>query len=449
MKPLLFAVAALGQAACYISLLQLGNLREHIPEALALFAGAFALYTLTLRLLLRTSYHPGSTTKTENGFSKNTSTLLAVLGLALLYRCIMLPAEPSLSDDIYRYIWEGKVVSEGFNPFALAPGAAALEHLQDKEIYPLVSRKDLPTIYPPCAQFIFALASGIKYSVFSMKAAVTLFDLATIGLLLLTLAALGLPMLQVAVYGLNPLVIVEFSGSGHLDSAGIFFMVLALHLCVCRKSLWSAAALALSFLVKLFPALLLPALLTKRKAASTLIFFFLSAAAYLPCLDAGTGLFHSLGLYARDWMFNSPLHSVLLPLMKNNQQARIIAMAIFCAIAAGIYYFFFKRYAHEEPAHRYHVCFMLLGAFLLCMPVVHPWYICWIVPFLSIFPNRAWILLSGGVFGSYWVLREYAATGLWLESPAVLCSQYIPFFLLLVLDCRRHRHPRNKPCAAS
>ena len=284
MKALLFAVAALGQAGCYTGLLLLGNLREHIPEALGLFAGAFVLYTLTLRLLLRTTCSECGETEADKGFSLKNRPLLFVLCLALLYRCIMLPAVPSLSDDIYRYIWEGRVVSEGLNPFALSPDAPALAHLRDAEIFPLVSRPHLTTIYPPLAQFIFAAASRLSYSISSMKAAFTLFDLATMGLLLLTLAALRMNPLQVAVYALNPLVIVEFSGSGHLDSAGIFFMMLALHLCIKRKSLWSAAALALSFLVKLFPVLLLPALLTKRKAASALG-FFLSFCGGIPAIS--------------------------------------------------------------------------------------------------------------------------------------------------------------------
>ncbi len=179
MKALLFAVAAFGQAGCYTGLLLLGNLREHIPEALGLFAAAFMLYTLTLRLLLRTTCPECGETEANKGFSLKNRPLLAVLGLALLYRCIMLPAVPSLSDDIYRYIWEGRVVSEGLNPFALSPDAPALAHLRDAEIYPLVSRKHLPAIYPPCSQFIFALASGINYSVTAMKAAFSLFDLAT------------------------------------------------------------------------------------------------------------------------------------------------------------------------------------------------------------------------------------------------------------------------------
>ena len=89
--------------------------------------------------------------------------------------------------------------------------------------------------------------------------------------------------MQVAVYALNPLVIVEFSGSGHFDSAGICFMMLALYLCSeAQKALWSSAALALSFLVKLFPLLLLPAILRKKKPVSVLVFLL----PFCRCLSA-------------------------------------------------------------------------------------------------------------------------------------------------------------------
>ena len=443
MKAFLFAAAALGQSVCYLGLLRIGNLRQHIPEALVLFAVAFLLYILTLRILPKKDNADFRSTIIKKRY------LLSILALALLFRCILLPSIPSLSDDIYRYVWEGRVVSEGLNPFALAPDSPALAHLRDATIFSLISRTHLTTIYPPLAQYIFAAASFVNYSVYSMKAAFIIFDLATIGLLLLTLNALSLNPLRVALYAINPLVIIEFSGSGHLDSAGICFMMLSLYLCLKRKSLCSAAVLALSFLVKLFPLLLLPAIMRTRKAAVSLIFFCISASAFLPFLNAGQGLFQSLGIYAKNWMFNSALHTLLLQVVQDNQLARRIAAFIFIAIAAGIYYSIFKRQDLEDSISTHHACFLLLGAFLLCTPVVHPWYVCWIVPFLTIAPNRAWLLLSGAVFGSYWILRGFAATGQWLESPVVLCLQYIPFFTLLLYDWLSPIRKRKKPCATA
>ncbi len=89
----------------------------------------------------------------------------------------------------------------------------------------------------------------------------------------------------------------------------------------------------------------------KKKAPSALVFFSVCAAALLPFLDAGRGLFHSLGIYTNNWMFNSPLHTTLLLLVENNQSARLIAAVIFTAIATGIYYSYFKNQNREEPGN--------------------------------------------------------------------------------------------------
>jgi len=434
MSALLFCAAALGQAGCYVALALLGNLRHHIPETICLFAGAFVLYLLTLRLLLRTESTGPEGLAARQSFLHRSRYLLAVLGLAVLYRVILWPSAPTLSDDIYRYIWEGRVLSNGFNPFALAPEAPELTHLRDASIFPLVSRPNLTTIYPPLAQFIFAAASAVSYSIASMKAVFILFDLAVIALLLKILPALGKNPLRAAIYALNPLVIVEFSGSGHLDSAGIFFMMLALYLFLQRRHLYPAAALSLSFLVKLMPVILLPALVRKKSLSAIALFSAIAAAAFLPFAGAGRQLWASLDIYTQHWMFNGSLYNLLLLLVPDNQLARRIAAALFCLAAAGAYYQFFKKDRTAQPEHIFHQCLCVLGLFLLFTPVVHPWYVCWLVPLAAIAPNRACLLFSGLVFASYWVLREFAASGQWQESPAVLLIEYAPCYSLLLFD---------------
>ena len=82
----------------------------------------------------------------------------------------------------------------------------------------------------------------------------------------------------------------------------------------------------------------------------------------------------------------------------------------------------------------YFIGFIVLGLLLLVTPVLHPWYVCWIVPFLVIYPNRAWILLTGSVFLSYWVLKGYVASGVWEENLLVVTLEYVPFYGLLLFD---------------
>ena len=95
---------------------------------------------------------------------------------------------------------------------------------------------------------------------------------------------------------------------------------------------------------------------------------------------------------------------------------------------------YIRKNSDERGQALYRVVFTGLGSFLLFTPVVHPWYVCWIVPLLVIIPNRAWIFFSGAVFLSYLVLRGYVATGVWVEDPLVKLAQYLPFYGLLLYD---------------
>jgi hypothetical protein len=236
--PLVLLLCAM-QGGCYLYLLSLGRLNEHMLSCQTAFFTAFALYAACLVLLSRADNAAAG----GRSFLQGRGLLVAVLFFSVMFRCIVWFGEPALSDDIYRYVWEGRLSAAGINPFAYAPEHSGLMQFRDTGIFPHINNKHLPTIYPPLSQFIFALSAGISPTVGTMKAAFAFFDLATIAVLLMTLRALNLNLLQAAVYALNPLVIMEFAGSGHLDSAGIFFLMLALYCCIRKKTLPAVAAL--------------------------------------------------------------------------------------------------------------------------------------------------------------------------------------------------------------
>ncbi len=425
-----------GEILCCAVLLSLGSLRDNIALCLCVFCISFCLYGATLSVLKIRSV-TAQRGVTGGDFFKKHFLLAALLSAAVLCRLIMIASPPTLSDDIYRYVWEGKLTASGVNPYVHAPSDLQLEPLRDQLIYPNINHKHLPAIYPPLSQLLFALTACIGTDVTVMKLAFMFFDLATIAVLLQTLRVLNLPLHRIAIYALNPLVIIEFAGSGHLDSAGIFFLMLALYWYAQSKNHQAAAALSLSFLTKLLPLVFLPVLLKEKRLVSVVLFAGIACAAYVPFLSAGGELIHSLGVYAQSWVFNASLYEILLMLLKDNLQARIIAALLFFGCAAGIYRHFFA--ASNTKIDPYRVCFMLQGTLLLLSPVVHPWYLCWIIPFLVIRPNRAWIVLSGTVFLSYWVLRQYAETGIWHEQPLVKLGIYVPFFCLMLYDTIRKR----------
>lgn len=231
---------------------------------------------------------------------------------------------------------------------------------------------------------------------------------------------------------MNPLIIMEFAGSGHPDSAGIFFLLATLYLFLKKRAYSPIACLALSVLNKFLPLVFLPFLLARKKVAAMLLFVAAIALFYAPFLNAGTKLFQSLTIYAEHWFFNGSVYDILLRMVHDKITAKSVSAAIFLSIMAGLYIWYRRKDLDAQRRAVYSVVYAGLGSFLLLTPVVHPWYVCWMVPFLVIIPNRAWIFFSGAVFLSYLVLRGYVATGVWEEDPLVKLAQYLPFYGLLL-----------------
>jgi len=349
---------------------------------------------------------------------------------------------PSLSDDIYRYLWEGKLVTAGINPFVHAPDDPSLSPLHDSSVFPHINHKEYPAIYPPLNQFIFALSTIISPTITAMNVTFILFDLLTMALLFLILRERRLDLARIIIYAWNPLVIMEFAGSGHLDSAGAFFLMLALYSVTKKRSWLPALALALAFLVKFIPLIFLPFLLVRRKVITLSVFIFIAILFYLPFLDAGRKLFESLLAYSEHWVFNASLYEALLWIGTSPLQARKISLILLILIVIVIFFRYAHKKSDEQEATIYYVVFIALGALLLLTPVLHPWYLCWMVPFLVIFPNRAWIYFTGSVFLSYFVLKGYVEAGVWKENTVVKLFEYLPFYGLLLFDAARRYRTR-------
>ncbi|MBL8695650.1 MAG: hypothetical protein JNJ88_16280 [Planctomycetes bacterium] len=154
-----------------------------------------------------------------------------IVAFAVVFRATWIAATPSLSDDVYRSLWEGRIVCAGENPFALAPSAPELAGLRD-EAWAKVNHPEIPAIYPPVAQGVAAVASALGFGSLAAQLAIykillALFDLATAIPMARWLRSAGRPPIEAMIWLWNPLVILEFSGQGHNDAIGIFFLVLA------------------------------------------------------------------------------------------------------------------------------------------------------------------------------------------------------------------------------
>jgi alpha-1,6-mannosyltransferase len=316
------------------------------------------------------------------------SLLLAVLVIAELLRAGIVFAPPYLSDDLYRYIWDGRVQAAGINPYRFVPDDEQLRELRDPSIYPHINRRDYaPTIYPPLAESIFFGITRVSETVTWMKLAMVAFEAFAMWLIVKLLSASRLPAERVLIYAWHPLALWEIAGSGHVEAVLIALIALALW---CRRRELRALtgiALAGAALVKFFPALLLPAFYRRWDWKMPLAFaatFLLAYAPYagvgagaigfLPCYFREEGLLHGWGIF--------PLSVIvrLLGLRDASGPAYLVFAAAALAIL-GLYVVLRNRIAVRID-HSISDALLLALTFSVLLSPHYAWYFLWLVPFL-------------------------------------------------------------------
>ena len=198
-----------------------------IPVYFLWFTGVFLVYVIALLEVWRRPPQP------------HPYLMPLILGWAVMFRLSVLWVTPGfLSDDIYRYVWDGLVQHAGINPYHYPPEAPELGFLRDDTIFPMINRKWALTIYPPAAQLFFrALAWLWPGQLVAMKTIILLADVGSIALLLCLLKQLHLPQSRIVLYAWHPLVVVELGISGHLDGLMLPFVLLA-WLCMMHNRSW-------------------------------------------------------------------------------------------------------------------------------------------------------------------------------------------------------------------
>ena len=188
---------------------------------------------------------------------------------SLLFRLVLLFAVPALSDDFYRFVWDGRLLASGHHPFSHIPSFYIENKISipgiDETLFRKLNSKNYFTIYPPLAQFLFWLSAKLSSSIYGslMILKISIF-LAEVGSILITkklLDQFNFPQKNILIYALNPLIILELSGNVHLEAIMIFFILLSCYLLVQRKIILAAVAFAASICVKLVPVIFLPAIL--------------------------------------------------------------------------------------------------------------------------------------------------------------------------------------------
>ena len=400
--------------------LRYGTLRdEHTPETLLWYGLAFVAYLLGLLWAERRRAAP----------------MTLVWGAAIIFRLLLLLTPPTLSDDVYRYLWDGYVANHGVSPYAYPIDSPELDYL-DNPLRSQANHRWMASPYLPAAQFLFiSLTRLFPLQPLFLQMAMVVFDLLT-GLLIARLLPLtGLPGRRLLLYLWNPLVIIEVAHAAHVDAWMIFLTMLTLWLTFSPKrpkmSTWLAPlALALATLIKFIPVLLLPVLVWRWRWRQLLLYGLVFLALLVPFgwqagwgltgpLD-GTGLFGAARIYADQWNFNSGfLHWLevqwlpALGLTDSLTPAKRLA-ALLLIITLGVVWLQARRQSGVRASLR-----LMAGpimAYLLLAPTVHPWYL---LPLLALLP-----FLTPARSESP---RRWLAVAPWLYLSAALPLSYLTY----------------------
>ena len=374
--------------------------------------------------------------------------LPVILLIGLAARALVLVEPPALSTDIYRYVWDGRVQAAGVNPYRYLPVDPALAKLRDdvtgpKGVFLNINRAETArTIYPPAAQALFALIGLTAPSIWTVKAVMLAFDLATAALALWLLRAAGRPLVQIIVWAWNPLVIWEFAGAGHIDAAALAFSALAMVMAVRARPGWAGFALGVAVSMKLLPAALFPALWrrwnwrTPFAAAAVIVVGYACYASvgwlvfgYLPGYAKEEGLEHGGGfLLLRLLALAGPLPS---------WAGTLYLAAALTGLAALAAWISFRRPLPVALAPRTNVIVrdaLLLSAALTAVLSPHyPWYLTMLVLPAVVVPS--WSALWPGLVGPVLYLDVGSHDVLW---PALV---FLPALLFIPLDIRSTRAP--------
>lgn len=384
-----------------------------------------------------------------------------ILVVALLLRLLFLFSPPQLSDDIYRYLWDGSNVLQGINPYATAPSAVRPPP-ELAAVHSRINHPDYATIYPPMAQVVFAGGAALGGSITGLKTFLVLLDMGLCLLVVVLLKRLEMPAWRAVLYAWNPLPVLEIAGSGHVDGAGLTMLIGSLCLLVTNRRgapasgrrpwpfLLSGVLLACAGLVKLFPFILAPVLFllvpAGRRRHFAAGFLGALAALVLPFLSHLANMAASLDAYARNWEFAGFAFNALRTMTGSGTHARLLLSACFLLVVAGIMLRCIGGTGcGPSPAagarRALEACYAIAMAFLLLTPTLQPWYALCLAVFLPFCAGPAGLVLCWAVFLAYQVQIRYFIQGQWTENMQVTAA----IFLAPVAACLMSRLFRRVP----
>jgi alpha-1,6-mannosyltransferase len=394
------------------------------------FAIPFAIYLITVVWIVRS--------KRENFYS---SVIIIVLISTVMYATFLLQQTPTLSGDLYRYIWDGKLINNDISPYRYPPDASQLSYLRDSN-WQLVENNNIVSPYPPLLELLNALTYRLSPTVLAFKTLTVVFALGSIIALPFFLRRLQFDPRLSAIFAWNPLFVLEFGSSAHDDSMAIFLVLVSFYLLTNNRKIPSAAVMALAVVSKLFPLLIVPLLLKRWGIRATALLIALVVSFYVPFILLGGSVVAPISQYVftSTPLFNAGAFALIQSAFSSLGSsgavlaARAVEYSIFGAVLAWMLWQVLREDLDDIRLIRYSG--ILITVYIAFSSTVQPWYLSWVfVPFLVMMPAWSWIIFSGTIFLTYLTFTQQPlAPGYWAEIIWVTVVEFAQLYSVIAYE---------------
>lgn len=370
---------------------------------------------------------------------------------SITIRIILIFPFPNLSDDIYRFIWDGRLQHIGINPYAAIPSELVGSNpILPEELFNLLNSPDYYSIYPPINQVVNYLSTYFSttdylYESVIYKSLLFVFDMISMFAVFHVLKKLELSKFKMFLYFLNPLVIIEISGNGHFEGVMIAFLALSLFFIVQKKAASSAVAFSLSVGSKLLPIMFAPAIFMFLRNRSAWSYIFIAIlATLLIFLPAGLGihletmnLFDSIDLYVKKFEFNGSIYYLLRFIgykIYGYNMIHILGPILTLATIVSILYISYRQ-KQNDYNQLIVTLFFSFTIFLFLSRTVHPWYLC-IPIFLCIFNHFRFPIIWSYLITLTYINYSYSV---YKENYMIVIFEYTIVFCFAIWELSSYR----------
>jgi len=375
-------------------------------------------------------------------------TPLIILTLGLIFRLVLIISFPELSQDFYRFFWDGNLQLININPYLYSPNDLIIKN----DLFYLANdlfsgmgelSNSHFSNYPPISQWGYIIASyfgknNLDYSVLVLRIIIILFELGTFYVFYKILNFLKLPLNRIGWYFLNPLVIIELTGNLHGEGIMIFFFLLGVLFLFQNRTVKSSIMMAFSIGSKLITLILIPLFLKKLGLNKSLYYFFLITTFFsllwIPYMDENfyINYLQTIKLWFNRFEFNASIYYIIREIGFYFKGYNVISqfgkIAPFILISGILFFTFLQKNNSLKKILKNQL--LLLSFYFFIATTVHPWYIVSLVALCILTPYFYPIVWSATIFLSY---TSYTSNG-FQEQPLLILLEYLTIFSIFIFE---------------